>query len=69
LHAAQNARDVASDSFRLHPGQIMLGDGPFVASLTDGTALFDGREHRGSTIGLYRLRGEQIADRIWSIGR
>jgi uncharacterized protein len=70
-------RDLAGRTFRMHPGELLVGDDDHVAVLTDGTAVIDGDEHRWSTVGLYRLRGEQIAacwllpldaaafDRIW----
>jgi len=53
-------RALASNTLRLHPGEILVGD-THVAVLTDGSAIFDGIEHRWSTTGLYRLSGEQIA--------
>jgi len=54
-------RDLASRTFRMHPGEILVGDGEHVAALTDGTAVIGGAQHRWSTVGLYRLRGDQIA--------
>jgi len=54
-------RDLAGRSFRLHPGELLVGEGEHVAMLTDGTAVIDGVERRWSTVGLYRLRGERIA--------
>jgi ketosteroid isomerase-like protein len=54
-------RDLASKSFRMHPGDVLVGEGPRVAVLTDGTATVAGREHRWSTVGLYELRGERVA--------
>jgi uncharacterized protein len=71
-------RDHAARSFRMHPGDVLTGEGDHVAVLTDGTATIDGREERWSTVGLYRLAGERIAgcrllpldpaafDRIWA---
>jgi ketosteroid isomerase-like protein len=71
-------RDLAGRTFRMHPGEILTGDGDHVAVLTDGTALIDGAEHRWSTVGLYRFRDGLVAacwllpldpkafDRIWS---
>jgi ketosteroid isomerase-like protein len=71
-------RDIADRSFRMHPGDVLVGEGDHVAVLTDGTATIDGVEHRWSTVGLYRLRGERVAacwllaldaaafDAIWS---
>ena len=54
-------RDLAGRTFRLHPGELLLGDGEHVAMLTDGTAVIGGVERSWSTVGLYRLRGERIA--------
>jgi ketosteroid isomerase-like protein len=70
-------RDLASQTFRMHPGEVLVGDGEHVAVLTDGTALIAGEERRWSTVGLYRFAGERVAacwllpldaeefDRIW----
>jgi ketosteroid isomerase-like protein len=72
-------RAIAQRSFRMHPGELLVGDDDHVAALTDGTATIDGVEHRWSTVGLYRLRGDRIAacwllpldpaafDAIWSL--
>jgi ketosteroid isomerase-like protein len=71
-------RDLAGRTFRMHPGEVLTGDGDHVAVLTDGTALIAGAEHRWSTVGLYRFRGSLVAacwllpldprdfDRIWT---
>jgi ketosteroid isomerase-like protein len=71
-------RDLAARTFRMHPGEVLTGDGDHVAVLTDGTAVIDGTEHHWSTVGLYRFRDDRIAacwllpldpaefDRIWS---
>jgi membrane protein YdbS with pleckstrin-like domain/ketosteroid isomerase-like protein len=73
-------RELARGSFRMHPGDVLTGDGDHVAALTDGTATIDGIEHHWSTVGLYRLRDGRIAacwllpldaaafDAIWSGG-
>jgi ketosteroid isomerase-like protein len=72
-------REIADHNFRMHPGDLLVGDGDHVAALTDGTATIDGVEHRWSTVGLYRLRDDRVAacwllaldlaafDAIWSI--
>jgi ketosteroid isomerase-like protein len=72
-------RELAANTLRLHPGELLVGDGQHIASLTDGSAKIAGEEHRWSTIGLYRIREERIAgcwllpldqaafDRAWSI--
>ena len=79
LDYMRRRRDLADGTFRMHPGDVLTGDGDRVAVLTDGTARIDGAERRWSTVGLYRLRGERIAacwllpldpvafDEIWSI--
>jgi ketosteroid isomerase-like protein len=54
-------RDLSGRTFRLHPGELLVGDGEHVAMLTDGTAVIGGVERSWSTVGLYRLRGERIA--------
>jgi ketosteroid isomerase-like protein len=71
-------RDHAAGSFRMHPGDVLVGAGDRVAVLTDGTATIGGREERWSTVGLYRLADERVAacwllpldpaafDRIWA---
>src|SRR3954451_13076165 len=55
-------RELASGTFQLHPGEVLVGEGDHVAALVDGSACIDGVEHHWSTIGLYRLRGEKIAE-------
>jgi ketosteroid isomerase-like protein/catechol 2,3-dioxygenase-like lactoylglutathione lyase family enzyme len=69
---------LAHDSLRLHPGELLVGDGQHVAAMVDGSAEIDGVSHRWSTLGLYRVRAERVAacrlvaldqaafDRIWS---
>jgi ketosteroid isomerase-like protein len=71
-------RELADRSLRMHPGELLVGDGDHVAALTDGTATIDGLERRWSTVGLYRLREDRVAacwllpldaaafDAIWS---
>lgn len=54
-------RDLAARSFRMHPGDVLIGEGDHVAVLTDGTATIAGAERRWSTVGLYRLRDERVA--------
>ena len=54
-------RAFATDSLRLHPAELLAGDGPHVAVLTDGTATVAGRPRRWSTVGLYRVRDGRIA--------
>jgi ketosteroid isomerase-like protein len=71
-------RDHAGRTFRMHPGDVLSGEGDRVAVLTDGSARIDGRDERWSTVGLYRFAGDRIAgcwllpldaaafDRIWA---
>jgi ketosteroid isomerase-like protein len=54
-------RDLAERSFRLHPGEVLVGELDHVGVLTDGTATIDGVERRWSTLGLYRVREGWIA--------
>jgi ketosteroid isomerase-like protein len=73
-------RDLADRSLRMHPGELLVGDGDHVAALTDGSATIGGVERRWSTVGLYRLREDRVAacwllpldaaafDAIWSGG-
>jgi ketosteroid isomerase-like protein len=71
-------RDHAARTFRMHPGDVLVGEGNRVAVLTDGSALIGGRDERWSTVGLYRFSDQRIAgcwllpldpeafDRIWA---
>jgi ketosteroid isomerase-like protein len=71
-------RDHAARTFRMHPGDVLVGEGDRVAVLTDGSATIGGRDERWSTVGLYRFDGDRIAgcwllpldpaafDRIWA---
>jgi ketosteroid isomerase-like protein len=70
-------REIASRSFVMRAIEILVGEGEHVAALTEGRAVLAGVERRWWTVGLYRLRGAQIAacwllpldpddfDRIW----
>jgi ketosteroid isomerase-like protein len=54
-------RDLVDRSLRLHPGDVLVGDGDRIAALTDGTAMVGGVERRWSTVGLYQVRAGQVA--------
>jgi ketosteroid isomerase-like protein len=54
-------RELAGRTLRLHPGDLLVGAGDHVASLTDGSAVIDGVERRWSTVGLYLLRDGKVA--------
>jgi hypothetical protein len=53
-------RDLAGRSFRMYPGDLLVGDGARIAALTDGTAVIGGVERRWSTVGLYEIHGGRI---------
>jgi predicted kinase/ketosteroid isomerase-like protein len=55
-------RELAGHTLALHPGELLVGDGHHIASLTDGSAVVEGREHRWSTVGLYRVVDGRIAE-------
>ncbi|MFL5821919.1 MAG: AAA family ATPase [Solirubrobacteraceae bacterium] len=71
-------RRLAGDTLRLHPGELLVGDGEHIGALTDGSAVLGGSRCRWSTLGLYRIREHRIAacwllpldpvafDRAWS---
>ena|SRR5579859_221633 len=71
-------RALAANTTRLHPGDILVGEGDLIAALTGGSMVLNGREERWSTVGLYRVVEERIAacwllpldpvafDRLWS---
>lgn len=70
-------RRIANNTFAMTRRDVMVGD-EHVAALTDGSAVLHGRSVEWSTIGLYRLAGDRIAqcrlipldphlfDQIWS---
>ena len=57
----ERRRDLARGTFTMHPRELLVGDG-HVASLTDGSVRRDGSRRTWSTIGLYRLDGDAIAE-------
>lgn len=71
-------RAIATGTMRMHPRELLVGAAGHVASLTDGTATIGGVEHRWSTMGLYRVVDDRIAecwllpldpvqfDRVWT---
>jgi ketosteroid isomerase-like protein len=71
-------RDLARRSLRLHPRDLLTGVGEMAASITEGSAILEGREQRWSTVGLYRLGLHRVQacwllpldqaafDRIWA---
>lgn len=71
-------RDLADRTFRMQRLDVLVGEGPRIAALTDGVATIRGTEHRWSTVGLYDVAGGRITacrllaldqptfDAIWS---
>ena len=55
-------RDLADGTFRMRRRELMVGEGEHFAALTDGIATIDGRRREWSTVGLYRLRAELLAE-------
>jgi ketosteroid isomerase-like protein len=70
-------RDMAARTLSLQTHDILVGQGDFVAALTDGRASLDGVQRQWSTVGVYQLRDDRVAacwllpldfelfDRIW----
>jgi ketosteroid isomerase-like protein len=54
-------RDLAAGTFRMRRADVLAGDGDRIAALTEGTAMLGGAERAWSTVGLYAVRGGQIA--------
>ena len=55
-------RELADGSFRMRRRELLVGEGEHFAALTDGYALIGDHAREWSTIGLYRLRGERLAE-------
>ena len=55
-------RDLADGTFRMRRRELMIGEGEHFAALTDGSAIIDGTTREWSTVGLYRLRAELLAE-------
>jgi uncharacterized protein len=55
-------RDLADRTFRMRCRDLLIGQGVYFAALTDGSALIAGRAWEWSTIGIYRLDREQLAE-------
>jgi ketosteroid isomerase-like protein len=71
-------REIAGGTFRMQRRDVLVGDGPRIAALTDGVATIAGHDRAWSTVGLYDVAGGRIAacwllpldpeafDEIWS---
>ena len=72
-------RDMAARTLSMETHDTLVGQGDFVAALTDGRATLDGVRRQWSTVGLYQLRDDRVAacwllpldsdafDRIWRV--
>jgi hypothetical protein len=54
-------RDLVDRTFRIHPGDVLVGDGDRIAALTDGTVVVGGVQWQWSTVGLYQIRAGRVA--------
>jgi ketosteroid isomerase-like protein len=54
-------RELVDRTFRMHTGDVLVGDGDRIAALTDGTAVVDGVQRRWSTVGVYQIRDGRVA--------
>ena len=52
----------ADRTLRMRLRDLLVGEGNNLAALTDGYAEIAGRSCEWSTIGLYRLRGDRLAE-------
>jgi ketosteroid isomerase-like protein len=55
-------RDLVDRTFRMHPGDVLVGEGDRIAALTEGTAVVGGVLRRWSTVGLYQIRDGKVAE-------
>jgi ketosteroid isomerase-like protein len=53
-------RELVDRTFRMHPGDVLAGDGDRIAALTEGTAVVGGVQRCWSTVGLYQIRDGQV---------
>jgi ketosteroid isomerase-like protein len=70
-------RDMAARTLSMQTHDILVGQGDFVAAVTDGRATLNGVQRQWSTVGVYQLRDDRVAacwllpldfdvfDRIW----
>src|SRR5215216_2588504 len=55
-------RELTERTFRMRRRELLVREGDHLAALTDGYAEIAGRAREWSTIGLYRLHGELLAE-------
>jgi uncharacterized protein len=55
-------RDLANRTFRMRHRELLVSEDAYFAAVTDGSALIAGRAWEWSTIGIYRLDREQLAE-------
>jgi hypothetical protein len=70
-------RELAGKTFRMQPREALVGEG-YVAVITDGRAVIEGKAREWRTVGLYRVEDGRISacwllpldaeafDSIWS---
>jgi len=55
-------RDLAGGTLTMSPRNLLTGQNGHVAAVTDGTATLNGQQHSWSTVGLYRISEDRIAE-------
>lgn len=60
-----NRRDRAAGTFRMHRRDVLVGEGPCIAALTDGVASIAGTQHVWSTVGLYEATSDDRIRACW----
>jgi len=58
-------RDRAAGTFRMHRRDVLAGEGPRIAALTDGIATLAGAQHVWSTVGLYEATAQDRISACW----
>jgi ketosteroid isomerase-like protein len=54
-------RDISARTLSMQTHALLVGQGDFVAALTDGRATLDGVHRQWSTVGVYQLRDGRVA--------
>ena len=78
LRCLSAAREMARESLRIYPGEVVAASGEVIVQLLDAAVLLDGEEVRLEMAGLYRVSGGRVReawlvplelawfDRIWT---